>query len=63
MVSIVGKDPGAVKRVTCRNCSSILEYVQSEVQSYIHHDYGGGADTVYHISCPCCAKQLNVRGP
>jgi len=61
MVSIVGHDPGWVKRVTCKNCASILEYTQSEVQSFVHYDYGGGCDEVYYIDCPKCTKQINVR--
>lgn len=61
MVKIVGVDPGAIKRVTCKKCASILEYTQSEVQSYIYYDYGGGSDTYYSIECPKCTNNVNVR--
>lgn len=62
MVQVVGKDPGAVKRVTCKGCASILEYTQSEIQNFTHYDYGGGSDIVYYIICPSCGKQVqNVK--
>lgn len=61
MVQIVGKDPAAVKRATCRSCSSILEYTLSEVQKYTAYDYGGGSDIVRYITCPCCSSKVNVN--
>lgn len=62
MVQIVGKDPTAIKRVTCRKCSSILEYTLSEVQEYTSYDYGGGSDIVRYVSCPCCSQKVGVKG-
>ena len=59
MVTVVGKDESAVKRVTCRSCASILEYKLTEVQSYVSHDYGGGSDIVYYIKCPNCGTHVN----
>jgi RNase P subunit RPR2 len=60
---IVGRDKSAVKRATCYSCAMIIEYTISEVNSFIHHDYGGGSDTVYYITCPNCGKQMqNVKG-
>ena len=61
MVTVVGKNSGHVKHCTCRNCASRLEYTQSEVQSYVHRDYGGGSDTVKYIICPRCGKKVEVR--
>lgn len=61
MVSIVGKDQTVVKRVTCRNCSSILEYVQAEVKKYRGTDYTGGADGQDWIDCPQCQEKVILR--
>jgi RNase P subunit RPR2 len=61
MVNIVGKDPQAVKRATCRNCSAILEYVPAEVKSYHGKDYSGGADGKEWIDCPQCQKEVVLR--
>lgn len=44
MVQIVGNDPQAVKRTTCRNCAAVLEYTPSEVKEYHGKDYSGGSD-------------------
>lgn len=62
MVSIVGLDKRAVKRVTCRDCASKLEYTLSEVQTYTSHDYGGGSDTHHFIDCPKCSQHVDVKG-
>ncbi len=61
MVSIVGIDPGSVKRKTCRKCASILEYTESEEKSYISYDYGGGSDRYYYIKCPKCSNKVITR--
>ena len=52
--------PTVVKQVVCRNCGCTLEYTPNDVQKYVHHDYGGGSDTVYHINCLKCGHQVNV---
>lgn len=62
MVQIVGKDLSKVKKVTCGNCASVLEYVQSEVVESKSYDYTGGYDIVHHIKCPGCHKDVRVRG-
>lgn len=60
MVKVVGKNDQHVKRTTCRNCASILEYTRNEATPHIHYDYGGGSDTYYWITCPNCGKDVNV---
>ena len=62
MVQIVGKDPTVIKRVTCRKCSSILEYTLNEVQQFKSYDYGGGCDIVRYVPCPCCSHKVSVKG-
>lgn len=61
MVSVVGRDEKAVKRVTCRSCASILEYTQSEVKNFTSYDYGGGRDINYYIDCPSCLQKVYVK--
>jgi RNase P subunit RPR2 len=61
MVQIVGKDQSVYKRITCRNCATILEYTPNEVQKRVTKDYGGGTDVTEYIQCPNCAKDVTVR--
>jgi len=61
MVQVVGNDQQAVKRATCKNCATILEYTPSEVQEYHGKDYSGGADGKEWINCPRCGKQVILR--
>ena len=60
-INIVGKDPSVVKRVTCRNCGSILEYTPVDEKKDYSSDYTGGRDTYSYISCPCCGKQVITK--
>lgn len=62
-VEKVGEDPGAKRRVTCRNCSSILEYLPVDVESRTVRDYTGDSDTYYFIRCPQCKEEVTVRRP
>ena len=61
MIRIVGDDPQAVKRCTCRNCAAIVEYTPNETKTEVHRDYGGGSDTFTFIQCPRCNNKINVR--
>ena len=62
MAKVVGKSKKMVKKVTCRNCASIIEYTQREVQSRTYSDYGGGTDSFSYITCPECKEDVEVRG-
>lgn len=61
MVKVVGRDETAVKRITCRNCASVLEYVQAEVKTYRGTDYSGGSDGMDWVDCPNCGKKAIIR--
>jgi len=61
MAKVVGKDNAAVKRVTCRECASIIEYTQHEVKSVHGTDYGGGPDGMEWVDCPNCGKRAVIR--
>lgn len=58
MITVIGKDEQHLKRVTCKNCVSILEYSLSDVQRDKEMDYGGGVTVYKYIVCPCCAKKV-----
>lgn len=61
MVTVVGKDISAVKRVTCRGCASVLEYIASEVQRREGRDISGCADGKEWIACPTCGSEVTIR--
>lgn len=57
MVKVIGKDPEAVHKVTCKKCSSILEYTLSEVTYSSYRDISGVSDEYNYIICPICNPQ------
>lgn len=61
MAKIIGKDDSKVRRVTCHNCASRLEFTNSEVDTRTYIDYGGGSDTLYYIICPNCSFRVEVK--
>jgi hypothetical protein len=62
MATIVGKDPGAVRRVTCKSCASIIEYTLSETrEERVNHDYLGDSDIARVINCPGCGHMIQVK--
>lgn len=61
MATIVGKDQSMTKRVTCRNCASIIEYNLVEEQRGYTSDYLGDKDYYSYIPCPCCGKQVKTK--
>jgi hypothetical protein len=50
------------KIVVHNDCGAKIGYYQTEVRSYVAHDYGGGSETIYFIICPNCGKQVEVKG-
>jgi RNase P subunit RPR2 len=61
MVKIVGKDESLVKRITCKRCSSILEYLPADEHIETGRDYGGGSWAIVSIVCPCCNVKVVIR--
>lgn len=62
MVKIVGVDPGAVKRITCGKCASVLEYTESEVKDIKHsYDYLGDYEIDRGFKCPKCKANVFTR--
>lgn len=63
MVRKVGNDKKVEKKVTCKNCGSILLYLPKEVKSQAMYSMGEWDGTYYWIDCPECKKQVTVKGP
>lgn len=62
MVKVVGKSDEHVHRVTCRNCSSILEYTNRDVEYHkTNYDYTGSYDVVRGLFCPSCSKLVEIK--
>lgn len=60
MATIIGTDPAAVKRVTCRNCASVIEYTPSDTREVRETDYAGDSELVSKLDCPKCRHVINV---
>lgn len=59
MATVVGTDTSQVKRATCRNCASIIEYTEGEVRLlWSGKDYSGGPDGAKGFACPKCTKDV-----
>ena len=42
------------KRLTCRNCEAVLEYMRGDLTRHEDYDFGGGRYTYNGLKCPCC---------
>ncbi len=60
MVKVIGKDEKAVRRVTCRQCASILEFTNSEVE---HETLVcmGESEASYFVTCPTCGVHVAMK--
>lgn len=56
----VGVDRKAIKRVTCKNCGSILEYFPKDVKIK-SYSCMGELDTYSCITCPECKASVTVK--
>lgn len=59
-ITIVGVSQNYVRRTTCFNCASILEYTQSDTTVKHYKDIDGSSDTDRVITCPKCSKEVVV---
>lgn len=50
------------REVNCSDCKSILEIDASDVEYWIHHDYGGGHDSVVSVKCVVCNHDIRLGG-
>lgn len=62
MAKVVGLDQLVIKRITCKECASIIEYSKGEVRNLWNvKDYSGGSDGADGFSCPNCGKDVIVN--
>jgi DNA-directed RNA polymerase subunit RPC12/RpoP len=61
MAKVVGFDEKQKKRVTCRGCSAIIEYVANEVKRRDGTDISGGPDGEEWVRCPNCGGRAIIR--
>lgn len=61
MVKVIGKDPKYIKTLSCKNCASVLEYTEAELEEYSGTDYSGYGYTNYYLRCPNCGHDILVR--
>ena len=62
MPTVVGVDDTVRKRVTCRGCGSIIEYMPIEVRElWRGKDYGGGDAGAEGFNCPKCNAEIRTR--
>lgn len=58
MARVIELNAGGEITIIHSACGAKIGYYPNEVQSFVHHDYGGGSDMVYYITCPHCGKQI-----
>lgn len=62
MAKVVGQDQSAYKRITCRRCAAIVEYVENEVRLLRNYaDIDGGRNVEYGIICPQCSNEIITK--
>jgi len=57
---LIGVDQTKERQITHKKCGAIIGFFSNEAIKGIHHDYGGGSDTFYYITCPKCGEQIEV---
>lgn len=58
-VLVIGKDPTAVKQVTCSNCGSILQYTPDDTR-IARYVLCGHTESERVIDCPSCNNTVIV---
>lgn len=48
------------KTIVHKSCGAKIGYYQIEVKNKVVHDYGGGSDTVYYLTCPNCGTEIVI---
>jgi len=41
-------------------CGALLEVNGLDITRAIHHDYGGGSEVYYYVTCPICGVKTEV---
>ena len=59
MVKVVGQDESQFKRITCKHCGAINEYLPIDVRPlWRGRDYSGGDDGGDGFNCGQCHKEI-----
>jgi RNase P subunit RPR2 len=61
MPKVVGHDKTKKKRVTCRGCTAVVEYTESEVKQRSYSVMGDSSGHSF-IKCPECKKEITIPG-
>jgi uncharacterized protein with PIN domain len=59
MVRVVGIDKEKIKKITCNECASKLEFVESEVESR-SYSCCGKSESGRFITCPKCQSWIEI---
>lgn len=58
MAEIIGYEPKLLEKITCRNCTAIVQYKPSEVQMTNRTDEGR---RIEGLNCPGCGEFLRTN--
>lgn len=61
VIKVIGQDQSLVKKITCRHCGAINEYLPIDVRNlYSGRDYSGGSDGRDGFNCGQCNKEITT---
>lgn len=62
MPKLIGQDASVYKRITCKKCGGINEYLPNEVRVlYKGRDYGGDTSITEGFNCAQCGSEVVTR--
>jgi len=61
MAKVVAKVAKYVKKITCKACSSVIEYTTSELSKRNYIDSQDYPASEYSLKCPGCQNKIIVR--
>lgn len=60
-IEVVGRDPDALKEISCRGCGARLRYGTKDIKEGLRTYYDGSSDAVYWVDCPECGTQVKLK--
>lgn len=60
-VEIIGEDENLKRKVMCRNCGAVLEYLPVDTKSRHVSDYSGDSERECYVECPRCKRRVTVK--
>ena len=50
------------KRITCRDCNSVLAIEEVDIKYFPYiHDYGSELEEDFYIECPVCGNEISIK--